>query len=713
MTARVSQKLLPLPASRRHQPGYREQRRQKVEEYLSRRKTFSGLFTQQKEMHNSSNRTGKVACDELQGKVKSLNSAKQKMENKENAESSPANQSSRTLEKSMASLNYINVKATTILTESSARANCSSEDLSPAVNASKNEAVETQTQLMSFSQSFLHKRSIKEKKLIAEKQISDASLPKKPVLGSYRGKIIPSKINSFWKTQDDIDGRSSSANKKPVVVSQLKVRPSLPSSSSAVMKTIKATNSASAVKLKGTTPFQNRPPAKASISHSQSTQNKEKQTSSSVLGSTVTVQRKPSKSVALPLKTAFPSAKTLFVAGAKKTEASSKDVRSGASAKSVSLTCGASSTQDKKAVGNKLILPKESAEDRRIRLAEWRASKGKAFKKLLPTAVPVTKPEGSTLHTTSQKPVESFWTTIEEEDEEGIISEKVTKTLAECLHSTEQGCPRDKIHATLDNLIQCVPKAKKIAKYWVCQMRLEQTGPIEKIIAVYEEAILAGAEPKQELRSTVADIMKNSECLSKSQPEMCVKEEVDLNNDRDEINNEANSSIGKVEETFQMLNLNDEEKPEVTNEVKKEEKIVLVSEMNEEYSSKEDEHRNKEKRKKTVKYKDDQDDNDAVRVLPSESRTPDKENEASYVIKYSVSTTPHLEREKRKMQCAATGSAVKDLRFLTPVRRSRRLQEMSKLNMFKDHDPMVSSLEQLKELGSQSNAFIFRKNSAL
>lgn len=45
----------------------------------------------------------------------------------------------------------------------------------------------------------------------------------------------------------------------------------------------------------------------------------------------------------------------------------------------------------------------------------------------------------------------------------------------------------------LEDLIHNFPEVKKLAKYWICCMRLEQTGHLGKLIAVYEEAILAGA----------------------------------------------------------------------------------------------------------------------------------------------------------------------------------------------------------------------------
>lgn len=56
-----------------------------------------------------------------------------------------------------------------------------------------------------------------------------------------------------------------------------------------------------------------------------------------------------------------------------------------------------------------------------------------------------------------------------------------------------QECQGDEVRAMLEGLTQSIPEAKKLAKYWICCMRLEQMGPLEKLIAVYEEAVLAGA----------------------------------------------------------------------------------------------------------------------------------------------------------------------------------------------------------------------------
>ncbi|XP_078210899.1 cytoskeleton-associated protein 2-like [Callithrix jacchus] len=96
-------------------------------------------------------------------------------------------------------------------------------------------------------------------------------------------------------------------------------------------------------------------------------------------------------------------------------------------------------------------------------------------------------------------------------------------------------------------------------------------------------------------------------------------------------------------------------------------------------------------------------------------KTPNTEIRTSCLIKYNVSTMPYLQSMKKKVQLDETNSAFKELKFLTPVRRSQRLQEKtSKLpDMLKDHYPCVSSLEQLTELGRQTEAFVCRPNAAL
>uniref|UniRef100_A0A3Q2QP97 Si:ch211-266i6.3 n=1 Tax=Fundulus heteroclitus TaxID=8078 RepID=A0A3Q2QP97_FUNHE len=91
------------------------------------------------------------------------------------------------------------------------------------------------------------------------------------------------------------------------------------------------------------------------------------------------------------------------------------------------------------------------------------------------------------------------------------------------------------------------------------------------------------------------------------------------------------------------------------------------------------------------------------------------------IIKYSVKTTPYLQSVKKTIEgdvstsMSRRKSNIKDLKFLTPVRRSSRIQQISSHlpSMLADHDPCVSSLAELVKLDDDPNAYIYRKNPAL
>uniref|UniRef100_A0A3Q0R5K4 Si:ch211-266i6.3 n=1 Tax=Amphilophus citrinellus TaxID=61819 RepID=A0A3Q0R5K4_AMPCI len=98
--------------------------------------------------------------------------------------------------------------------------------------------------------------------------------------------------------------------------------------------------------------------------------------------------------------------------------------------------------------------------------------------------------------------------------------------------------------------------------------------------------------------------------------------------------------------------------------------------------------------------------------------TPQMEDAS--MIKYSVKTTPYLQSVKKTIEevSASTSkrkSNIKDIKLLTPVRRSCRIQQKSTQlpKMLIDHDPCVSSLAELVKLDDAANAYIYRKNTAL
>lgn len=123
-----------------------------------------------------------------------------------------------------------------------------------------------------------------------------------------------------------------------------------------------------------------------------------------------------------------------------------------------------------------------------------------------------------------------------------------------------------------------------------------------------------------------------------------------------------------------------------------------------------------------VKQEDIEESGDYVKALENSDNDmePVPQTGAS-VIRYSVKTTPYLQSVKKTIEDKVSTnkstkkSNIKDLKFLTPVRRSSRIQRKSfhLPSMITDHDPCVSSLAELVQLDDDPNAYIYRKNPAL
>ncbi|XP_052642160.1 cytoskeleton-associated protein 2 [Harpia harpyja] len=693
MAARLSPQL---PASRRSAPAYREQRRQKVEEYLSRKKTFSTMPIQENQASISS-RTRRATSNKLQDKIQLSISPKPEMENKENANKLLWDQSNGTSEK-----NVILNSSTITLTNSISGTNY------PEDHASKDEVTEIKSQHVSLSKSFLQIKSIKEKQLIAEKQKSTIGLPKKPVLGTYRGRVIQSKINSFRKAPKSEGEKSSLPDKKKLRPSATKPAASSLSTSSCsvVLKTTKVTNYPNSVNPNGALQFQSKPSDKAAINSQSSL--KKRQPTSAVAPKKVTVQKMTGRRGPQPPKAASNSS-DCRVLGVKKSADFCEDARPEAPAKPISVDPDTKSGWNSKTNGNrKSVLPKETAEVRRARLDEWRSSRGRVMR----------RPPISVLLRAQSKSEEQELSSGDSL-EHVLHSEKVNKTLAECLQLTEQGCQGDEVRAMLEDLTRSIPGAKKLAKYWICCMRLEQMGPLEKLIAVYEEAILAGAMPKDELRHTLIDTMKNTESLFKSEDGGTVIE--GHLSEVVEVSKEPNSSVEQVQEAFKDLGSDDDDqkadsddkKVEISSEViKKEEMDLDLKPRQEILPKKNKKHKTKERAKKKGKCETEEQNQDAVEDIAI-SFSPEKENDTSYLMRYNASATPYL--ESVKMHHEANDSSAKDLKIVTPLRYSQRIREkMCKLlDTVKDQDPCVSSFEQLGEWESQATEFIHKQSIVL
>ncbi|NWV77862.1 CKAP2 protein, partial [Dasyornis broadbenti] len=675
-----------LPASRRSEPAFREQRRQKVEEYLSRKKTFSGVPIQENQTSISS-RTRRATCNKLQDKLQLPTSPKPEMENKENADKLPWNLSIISSDKNV-TLNSSMIPLTSSISET----NCNLEGQDP-----KNKVTDIKSQHVSLTKAFLEIKRIKERHLIGEKQNASISIPKKPALGRYRGKVIQAKINSFRKAVNTEGEKNSLPDKKlPSSATKHAANSSSMKSCSAVLKTIKASNNPKSAKSNGVLPFHSKPSDKGATN---SQGGLKKQLTFAVAPKKVTVPKVVSGRGLQPLKAAS-SNPDHRMRGVKKCADFCEAARPEAPAKSTSVVPGTKSGQNLKTDGNrKSILPKESAEERRARLDEWRASRGKVMRR-------------PPIHALLGPRYKS-----EEQEFSAADTEKVNKTLSECLQLTEQGHQGDEVCAMLEDLTHSIPGVKKLAKYWICCMRLAQMGPLEKLVAVYEEAILAGAMPKEELRHILIDTIKNTESLFNSENggtliEAHLSEAV-------EVSKEPNSSVEPVQEIKDFCTDDDDQKAESDNKkadttsevIKKEEIDFDLKARGESLPKKNKKQRAKERAKKKGKHEREQNEDERKHVAQA-VHSPQKENDTSYSMRCNSPTTQYL--ESVKMHPEANNCSAKDLNIVTPLRYSQRIREkMCKLSDVKDQDPCASSLEQLGDLESKAPVFIHKQSNGL
>ncbi|ETE70799.1 Cytoskeleton-associated protein 2, partial [Ophiophagus hannah] len=394
-------------------------------------------------------------------KLGKLNSVNNKMEDKENATVSTGiwNEGDSILENTFVSPKNLN---THVLKQ--IKTNCNSPNNTTVADA---ESAAVKSKVMSFTQTFLQKANIK-KQIKAEVSNSVPCISDKRILGSYRGKIVSSKVNSFRKVPANEPSNSL---------------PKSATTNNASIKDAKVTGNASVPKVLNSKSLQTST-VRVSVYHPKTILNHEKQSIGGGTENTEATQKNSFSNQKSLLKT-VPINANHSVPRTKKL-ASSKTVSG-----SLKVPLSESHASESHATSKSIKKAPTSVDVRRLQLAEWQASKG--IKKVHHT-IPVNSQPKKTCQQTIKEPAESFWATIVEEDEQGLLSDKVSKTLAECVDLIEKGFVGERVYSILENLIVKVPEAKKFAKYWVCQMRLEQFRSTEKVITIYENAILAGAQ---------------------------------------------------------------------------------------------------------------------------------------------------------------------------------------------------------------------------
>ncbi|XP_068123214.1 cytoskeleton-associated protein 2 [Hyperolius riggenbachi] len=567
---------------------------------------------------------------------------------------------------------------------------------------------------LTFSQSFLRTKTIKEKQQKDEKlkSVSIAAEQKptvKPVLGAYRGKIIQSKINSFRKPSDPAGTNTMATEREPVTQTVANK-----SKASATRKPLAKPSNASDMKQKRAQipPVTSQVRASTSVVSKRNTEHltmrRAERITSQTKSSTTTIKNK-AEHVTVRRTTNFTTEtktsvgaitkrkmdhvttrRTTNITGNKKSLGDNaqtelkKGFQSALVLRKKRITTGPvsslSNSQEKKPAqqqpsGGKYPKANETAEERKARLAAWRVSKGRVDKRpLLSVAAPGrVKEEEEELPAIKREPEEVkeeprqlFWATMAEEDEQEVFTLKVSHGFAECQKLIDQGIPKEEILTILEKQIQYIPEARKLSRYWECLARLEQReSQPYKVIEVCEEAVAAGAQPLEELKTILADTLEQLKtCSEESQDEAVetkaeVKSEQEVLSDTNQKKKRGRRRAMKLEHKSPSSSPEKESKPQ---------------------------------------------------------GTPEKDKAISSVVRFSVCTTPHLERMRKQLRDGE--SSIKGYKFLTPVRRSSRLERKSHVfpDMLKDHDPCITGIAQLEDLEEPEgcpNAYIFRKNEAL
>lgn len=446
-----------------------------------------------------------------------------------------------------------------------------------------------------LSYSFLSHRNNQQKQLIVEKSANPKpAVPcaSKPVLGAYRGKVVQSKVSSF---------------RKPATTGEEKNQPEVKAIASKPIA--QKTNTASNGKASVQKPGIGVPKTSAQTAKPITTNMQKGQIAKPPLRGNVFQQKEPKATNILAARrlvssgTVGPAPQPRLPVTMKKNDSVPK-----VNPKTSEATSKNGAKPSNTVISNKYKIKTETAEERRLRLAEWLATKGKTLKR--PSMV---LQGGATLKQAPKKePMTQLNTTMEVEDND------------------EQDLP----------------------------VLAEETN-----------------EPIHELCCALADMLTTSKS----------------NTDGQRGGSESEESTGMDQK----------------DSVKAEEKDLKLEHGSQSPAQAE----------KQCKEENESDDDEEIdeKAHNLAMKTPEKDTAKASVVKYSVKTTPYLQSVKKRIQGEGSKGAIKDLKFLTPVRRSQRINRMSYRlpEMLMDHDPCVSSLAELAGLDGDANAYIYRQNPAL
>uniref|UniRef100_A0A8C1GP54 Si:ch211-266i6.3 n=1 Tax=Cyprinus carpio TaxID=7962 RepID=A0A8C1GP54_CYPCA len=517
------------------------------------------------------------------------------------------------------------------------------------------------TKRNTLSQAFRTEQTVRHRKLVEEvqKPPSTVSVIQKSKPGTYKGRVVQSKIDCFRKPSADVKTTEKKVISKPDVT---RPKPELPkvrstSVTSLPVSTKPRVNSASSSRPKSVSDIQlnaTEKPIQKSVSHKRIPQ--KVQSTVSQAGACALPRSAPLATGRLAISKPIASKKKEMTVQVEKPKTTTTEQR-------VCRPVTSTISQYKIQI--------ETAEERRAKLAEWLASKGKNLKR---------PPISEKSATFSRKP---------------------------------KPAPQPKTGPKAATGAQSEPVAQTEAVKPTAALKTDnQTNDIE----VPDNKTVCSRRSSN-IMNTTLDLLDNSDMDLPVDPEIRMESLV-LN------------LCDKLEAMETPSSCEDGESHHILYEKDMDEVFEILKE--EELGDEEDSESNltEDTKKPFIKNEDDDQEPKEKKPFASEDDDSDEERNSATpemagasIVKYNVKTTPYLQSVKKIIDCeTAPGSGsrrkstIKDLKFLTPVRRSTRIQRKSSRlpGMLNDHDTCVSSLAELVQMeDADANAYIYRKNPAL
>ncbi|XP_030009244.1 cytoskeleton-associated protein 2 [Sphaeramia orbicularis] len=486
------------------------------------------------------------------------------------------------------------------------------------------------------SHAFTSTQASKHKKLAAEAPKPPTAAPSsKPAPGMYKGRIIQSKIGSIWKS-------SSSLNSEDA-------KPSAPKTTNQRVGNLTKSRITPAAGCSTQKPV---PPRSKTVSD----------------GATKPASRPVASRPPTGFSSARPPTRTVPTAIRSRNATAGPTKRCGTliSKPTIPATDRKASKPPVCSTLSQYRRAAETEEQKKAKLAEWLASKGKNLKRPAMVTRPPTKTKAPA------RPEDHLKPQPEPQPE--------PEPAAQCN-------PEPEPEPSLDTHEPSSTSADE---------RVEN-----------QEPDVTQKNPTPEIMNTTLDLLENSD--------------VDLSINPAEGVDDIVINLCEALEAMETPSCCNDEPPQVTDECND---VEVVDELKDENKQEEvmDE-KPEDVVEKTEEEADEQELEDSLEEVDSDDDVMESTSAVrdASVVKYSVKTTPYLQSVKKTIADeVGTGSSrrksnISDVKFLTPVRRSSRIQRKSSRlpTMLVDHDPCVSSLAELVKLDDNPNAYIYRKNPAL